>query len=37
MIFEDVKKLMDQNEPRYLLNRLYFEDYLLFVYSAKSE
>lgn len=37
LILEELKKLMDGSEPRYLLSRIYLEDYLLFAYSRTEE
>jgi hypothetical protein len=37
LVLEDVKKMMDRSEPRYLLNRIYIEDYLVYVYSGAYE
>lgn len=34
LVLEDLKKMMDKSEPRYLLNRIYIEDYLIYAYSG---
>jgi protein SHQ1 len=37
VILEDLHKLLERSEPRYLLNRIFIEDYLLYVYSLNGE
>lgn len=36
VILEDLHKLMEKSEPRYLLNKIFIDDYLLYVYSLSG-
>ncbi len=37
VILEDLHRLLEKSEPRYLLNRIFIEDYLLYVYNLNEE
>jgi hypothetical protein len=37
VILEDIHTLMEKSEPRYLLNKIFIDDYLLYVYSLSGE
>lgn len=37
VILEDIHKLLEKSEPRYLLNKIFIDDYLLYVYSLSAE
>jgi protein SHQ1 len=37
VILEDLRRLFEKSEPRYLINKMYIDDYLLYVYSMTDE
>ena len=37
LVIMDLRRLFDESEPRYLLNTLYLDDYLLFLHHQKID
>ena len=36
-ILMEIKELFDRNEPRYLLNQLYLNDYLIYLFNSRKK